>query len=32
MHDIKFIRANAELVKQHLANKLIEDGAASSMK
>jgi seryl-tRNA synthetase len=28
MHDIKFIRANAELVKQHLANKHIDDGGA----
>jgi seryl-tRNA synthetase len=27
MHDIKFIRANAELVKEHLANKHIDDGA-----
>ena len=28
MHDIKFLRANADLVKQHLANKHIDDGSA----
>lgn len=28
MHDLKFIRANAELVKTHLADKHVEDGAA----
>ena len=28
MHDIKFLRANAGLVKEHLANKHIDDGAA----
>ncbi|HEX8235335.1 MAG TPA: serine--tRNA ligase [Abditibacteriaceae bacterium] len=28
MHDIKFLRANADLVKQHLANKNIQDGVA----
>jgi seryl-tRNA synthetase len=28
MHDIKFLRANADLVKEHLANKQIGDGAA----
>jgi seryl-tRNA synthetase len=28
MHDIKFLRANSDMVKQHLAHKKIEDGAA----
>ncbi len=28
MHDLKFLRANAELVKTHLADKHVEDGAA----
>lgn len=27
MHDIKFLRANADLAKEHLANKRIENGA-----
>lgn len=28
MHDIKFLRANATLVKEHLAHKKVENGAA----